>query len=159
LALSDQQLRAHLAQLLEDLAIQLRESVNRTSEASALKHAEIHGDTRWTQRYELHELLREIAVLRTIAVWKIVNYTSKEQSFSAKATSLAHKITHRFFYALLVDSASLLARKQQAALQDVNAGLTRKSREYDALEASRTERLRTVVYELRNPFNAFTSYR
>lgn len=113
--LTEKDLRDHMAHLLDDLSHQLQSAVNKESEAAALKHAETHGDSRWTQRYQLHELLREIASLRTIVIDRVVRYGDREQSFSADAKSTAHKIVHRFFDSFMVDSASLFAARQQHA--------------------------------------------
>src|SRR4051812_31170426 len=59
--LTDLELRDHFADLLEDLCQQLEVPLTEDSEITALRLAEIHGDTRWVQGYKLPELIREIA--------------------------------------------------------------------------------------------------
>ena len=55
-----------------DLCNQLEVPLTEASEISALKHAEIHGDARWTQGYKLPELIREVAALRTVVIAAVV---------------------------------------------------------------------------------------
>jgi hypothetical protein len=114
-ALNIVELRNHISVLLESLSRQLQVAVNLDSESDALRDAETHGDTRWTQKFQLHELFREIAMLQTIVVERVEHFTSCHSEFSAEARCLGHKIIHRFFDSLIADSifASLRGKKMR----------------------------------------------
>lgn len=112
-ALSDEQLRDHFGELLEDLCNQLEVPLTEESEISALRHAEVHGDLRWAQGYKLPELIREIAALRTVVVAAVVQHGHAH--FDLRVQSLANIIVHRFFDALVVESVSFFATLAQDA--------------------------------------------
>jgi len=111
--LTDVELRDHFADLLEDLCNQLEVPLTEASEISALRHAEHHGDTRWTQGYKLPELIREIAALRTVVIAAVVAHG--QSRLTAHEQSLANIIVHRFFDALVVESATFFATLSQDA--------------------------------------------
>lgn len=112
--LTDTELRNHFAALLEDLCDQLEVPLTEASEISALKHAEAHGDTRWSQGYKLPELIREIAALRTVIIRAVVAHDYS--SFTMHERSLANIIVHRFFDALVVESATFFASLSDDAI-------------------------------------------
>lgn len=111
--LTELELRDHFADLLEDLCNQLEVPLTETSEISALKHAEIHGDTRWSQGYKLPELIREVAALRTVVIAAVVAHGHTRLSLHEQ--SLANIIVHRFFDALVLESATFFATLSQDA--------------------------------------------
>lgn len=111
--LTDAELRDHFAELLEDLCNQLEVPLTETSEIVALKHAETHGDTRWLQGYKLPELIREVAALRTVVIAAVVAHGHARLSLQEQ--SLANIIVHRFFDALVVESATFFATLSQDA--------------------------------------------
>jgi signal transduction histidine kinase len=112
-ALSDTELRDHFSDLLEDLCHQLEVPLTETSEISALKHAEVHGDIRWAQGYKLPELIREVAALRTVVIAAVVAHGHSRLSLHEQ--SLANIIVHRFFDAVVVESATFFASLSQDA--------------------------------------------
>jgi signal transduction histidine kinase len=116
--LTETELLDHMGQLLEDLCDQLQLDVNVGSEASARHHAEAHGDTRWTQRFQLRELLKEIGSLRTVVIEYVVRHTSAAPGIPIEAAVTAHKIVHRFFDAFMADSASLFAARHEHAMSE-----------------------------------------
>ena len=155
------ELRNHISVLLESLSSQLQVAVNLNSESDALRDAETHGDTRWTQKFQLHELFREIAMLRTIVIERVEHFTSAHSEFSAEARCLGHKIVHRFFDALIADSVSRFSkRKEDAAakaeqeLRTLNDALEKRNGEYAVVDAARKRMIRTLSHELRTPLNA-----
>lgn len=111
--LTDAELRDHFADLLEDLCNQLELPLTETSELSALKHAETHGDMRWVQSYKLPEIIREIAALRTVVIAVVVAHGHTRLRLQEQ--SLANIIVHRFFDALVVESATFFAALAQDA--------------------------------------------
>lgn len=113
IALTDLELRDHFGELLEDLSNQLEVPLTETSEISALKHAETHGDMRWVQGYKLTELIREVASLRTVMIAAVVAHGNERLSLHEQ--SLANIIVHRFFDALVLESASFFATLAQDA--------------------------------------------
>ena len=156
-------LRNHISQLLESLSGQLQVAVNHRSVAAALKDAETHGDARWTQKFQLPELFREIAILRTIVIERVECYASSHPEFDDEARCNGHKIIHRFFDALIAGSAQQFSKlkedaatKAQQELQALNDALEQRNREYAAVDAARARMVRILAHELRNPLNVLS---
>lgn len=127
--LTGAELRDHFAELLDDLCRQLEAPLTEAPELSALRHAESHGDLRWSQGYDLPELIREIAALRTVLVAAVVAHGHTR--FSLHELSLANIVVHRFFDALVVESAAFFAalsrdaavlRERQHLAQELHDG-------------------------------------
>lgn len=116
--LTERDLRDHIAELLDDLCDQVQVAVNEQSEAEALRHAEMHGDARWTQRYQLHQLLSEIGALRTAVIETILRPLGTATSARVEATIVAHKVIHRFFDTFMADAASLFAARHEHAMTE-----------------------------------------
>jgi len=114
--LTDVELRDHFADLLEDLCNQLEAPLTEATEISALKNAENHSDARWALGYKLSELIRELAALRTVVIATVVEHGSSRLSLHEQ--SLANIIVHRFFDALVVESATFFTERVARELHD-----------------------------------------
>src|SRR5262245_23311537 len=60
------QLNDHIPQILDDLNRTLCDAFNQEIKERAAWRAASHGHIRWEQRYDISQLIREIADLRTI---------------------------------------------------------------------------------------------
>lgn len=116
--LTEVELRDHMGNLLDDLCNQMQVAINEESEADALRHAELHGDARWTQRYQLHQLVSEIGALRTVVIEAVLRQTAASSAAQTEATLFAHRVVHRFFDTFMADSASLFAARHEHAMSE-----------------------------------------
>ncbi|MGV3531757.1 MAG: ATP-binding protein [Chthoniobacteraceae bacterium] len=116
--LTEVELRDHMGNLLDDLCDQMQVATNEESEADALRHAEVHGDARWTQRYQLHQLVSEIGALRTAVIEAVLRQTAAASAAQTEAALFAHKAVHRFFDTFMADSASLFAARHEHAMSE-----------------------------------------
>lgn len=140
------QLLDHLPRMFDNLANALRGETD-DDEIDAERNARRHGDHRWQQGYELEELLRELARLRTIMVEHVFAFEEKHPEFEAEEKRTAIRCFHRFFEDMIARSVAQYVQEQQAELQARNEHLR-------AVDASRLRLLRNATHDLRNTINA-----
>ncbi|MFL6543004.1 MAG: sensor histidine kinase [Chthoniobacterales bacterium] len=141
------QLLDHLPHMFNDLADALREEIDAERETLANSNARRHGDHRWQQGYELEELLKELARVRTILVDHVLAFEEKRPEFRGEEKRTAVRRFHLFFEDMIARSISQYVDEQQAELRARNEHLR-------AVDESRLRLLRNAAHDLRNTINA-----
>lgn len=140
------QLLDHLPQMFNDLADALRGEVDESG-IDRDRNARQHGDHRWQQGYELEELLRELARVRTILIEHLFIFEEKHPEFEGEEKRAAIRCFHLFFEDMIARSVSQYVQEQQAELRARNEHLR-------TVDASRLRLLRNATHDLRNTINA-----
>jgi RsbT co-antagonist protein rsbRD N-terminal domain len=107
------QLRDHLPQLFENLSTTLRHAFNQEVKVEAAHTAAQHGEHRWSEGYNLTELLREFAHVRTAFISHLVEFEEDHPHFGAAARTFAHVTFHRFFDDAIRNSVEKFQEEQQ----------------------------------------------
>lgn len=107
------QLRDHLPQLFEDLSDTLRDAFSKDVKAEAAHTAARHGEHRWTEGYDLSELIREFAHVRTAFITHLIEFEEHHSDFGAAARAFAHVTFHRFFDDAIRNSVETFQGEQQ----------------------------------------------
>ena len=89
------QLRDDLPQILDNLAMVLNDAFNQDLKQEAAWTAAYHGHLRWKEHYDISELLREFAHLRSILVRYLVEFQGLHQAIGA-SWLFAAAVVHRY---------------------------------------------------------------
>jgi hypothetical protein len=112
------QLQKHIPHLFEDLNALLQSPADSGILRNAGGHARDHGQERFGEGYELHELLRELARLRATVIVHAIAFEEKTPNFSGVVKRVALQRLHSFFDELVFESAEEFVRDQQAGLRN-----------------------------------------
>ena len=88
-------LRDDLPQILDNLAMVLKDAFSRDLKQEAAWTAAAHGYTRWKEHYDISELLREFAHLRSILVRHLLEFQDLHQATGA-SWLFAVTVVHRY---------------------------------------------------------------
>ncbi len=92
------QLKDHVPQILDDLNATLCDAFNQEVEERTAWRAATHGQIRWEQRYDIPQLIREIADLRTILIYHLAEFNDdRVSSFSGRLGVFSMVVVHAFF--------------------------------------------------------------
>ena len=89
------QLRDDLPQILDNLALVLNDAFNQDLKQEAAWIAADHGYLRWKDHYDISELLREFAHLRSILVRHLLEFQGLHQATGA-SWLFAATVVHRY---------------------------------------------------------------
>jgi signal transduction histidine kinase len=147
----------HLPDMFEDLLDYLRHDETPQTEL----HARIHGRSRWEQRFQLQEVLRELLLIRTILINETDHFVGANFKHGAdQILREARRKIARFFDDALLFSASQFSEQQQAQIEEDKKVLASQNQtvraELEAVDAARLRMLRVISHELRNLLNAAT---
>jgi hypothetical protein len=92
------QLKDHIPQILDDLNRTLADAFNQEIKERAAWRAATHGHIRWEQRYDIAQLIREIADLRSILIHHLAEFHDlRIPSFTGRLGVFAMVVVHSFF--------------------------------------------------------------
>ncbi len=94
--LSLHQLRDHLPRLFDNLSRTLRDAFSKEIRAELACSAAKHGEHRWKEGYDLIELLREFAHLRSAFIFHLIAFEESHPDFGGAARVFALVTFHRF---------------------------------------------------------------
>ena len=89
------QLRDDLPQILDNLVMVLNDAFSKDLKQEAAWTAAGHGYTRWKEHYDISELLREFAHLRSILVRHFLEFQDLHQATGA-SWLIAATVVHRY---------------------------------------------------------------
>jgi hypothetical protein len=96
------QLNDHIPQILDDLNRTLCDAFNQEIKERAAWRAATHGHIRWEQRYDISQLIREIADLRTIVIYHLAEFhDDRVPNFLGRLGVFAMVVVHSFFDRLI----------------------------------------------------------
>jgi signal transduction histidine kinase len=144
-AITQEQLRDHLPQMLNDLTDTLLGRGD--PDIGPVENAEKHGHHRWEQGYQLPELVREMARIRAVVVDHLLVFQEEHRHFSAGARRTALRRLHFFFDQVISHSTDQYVREQQAELRTLNEHLR-------AVDDARLRLIRMSTHDLRGAVNA-----
>ncbi len=162
--LTSQQLRDHMPALFDDLAISLRGADVGGVAAGANEDARTHGHHRWLEKYDVAELLREVAIVRRIFLLSVVPaFAAQNSDFSGEVKEIAKRIIHEFFdnmvtrsvdQYVLDEKAELLRATEELSL--ANQSLCKANENLERVDQLRLLLTRNVSHEIRNIANAMS---
>jgi len=135
------QLRDHMPQLLQDLVALLRDKCHAVQQRTR-EDSHLHGEDRWQYGYELSELLRELAIFRSVLMKSLIKFEEEGGHVHLSAMRPARRTVHRFIDDLARRSSVAFVEQQHAQIQN--------------LGDSRLRLLRSVSHELRNLVNSIS---
>lgn len=142
------QLLDHLPQLCRELAAFLK----RQDAADGVESALAHGRKRWQQGYKLHELIREVCLLRRnfLETW-LGAFASTNPMFDYPVQSAARRMVGQFFDEVIIDSTVQFVEEQMDLLRNAQAEVEAEKR---AAAEAKSNVLRHVGHTLREPLGA-----
>ena len=120
--LTQKQLTKHLPQLLDQLAETLCKAFSQEVKEQAAYIAATHGHHRWKRGYDLSELLRELALLRSELVRHLVAFLDQYPDVAGAARLFVMTTLHRF-----LDNSMRVSVEQFMAAQERTQLSTMKS--------------------------------
>ena len=107
------QLRDHLPQLFENLSDTLRNAFNKDLKEKAAQTAAKHGEHRWKEGYDLSELIREFAHVRSAFIFELIQFEEQHPDFGGAARLFVQVTFHRFFDDAIRNSVEQFREEQQ----------------------------------------------
>jgi len=99
------QLKDHVPQLLDDLNQTLCDAFNPEIKKHAAWRAATHGHIRWEQKYDISQLIREIANLRTVLIYHIAEFRDERvPNLGGRLGLFATVVVHSFLDRLIRNS-------------------------------------------------------
>ncbi len=91
------QLKDHVPQILDDLNATLSDTANQDLKERAAFRAAIHGQIRWKQHYDISQVIREIADLRTILIYHLAEFSdARGPSLNRRLGVFSTVVVHAF---------------------------------------------------------------
>jgi len=92
------QLKDHIPQILDDLNRTLCDAFNQEIKDRTAWCAATHGHIRWEQHYDISQLIREIADLRSVVIYHLAEFhDDRVPSFNGRLGGFAMVVVHSFF--------------------------------------------------------------
>jgi len=92
------QLKDHIPQLLDELNLTLTDAFSQEVKNRTAWQAARHGNIRWHQNYDVAQLIREIAALRTVLTYRLAEFQDEHMPNSYGKNGLfAMVVVHSFF--------------------------------------------------------------
>ena len=107
------QLKDHLPSLFGNLSDTLRDAFDQNRKREATETATKHGEHRWIEGYDLSELIREFAHVRTVFIAHLLEFEECHPDFGAAAKLFAQVTLHRFFDDAVRNSVEQFRAEQQ----------------------------------------------
>ena len=96
------QLKDHLPQILDELNQTLCDAFNPQIKERAAWSAANHGYLRWQQHYNISQLIREFATLRTVLIYHVAEFhDAQTPNFNGKSGLFAMVVLHTYFDRLI----------------------------------------------------------
>ena len=90
------QLRDHIPQLLDNLNQRLRDASNEELKDRAASIAALHGHIRWKEDYNIGEVIREFAVLRSAIIPHLIEFQESSPDIGGASWQFALTVLHGF---------------------------------------------------------------
>jgi hypothetical protein len=101
-ALSASQLKDHVPQILDELNETLYHAFDPQLKKRAAWSAASHGYMRWQQHYDISQLIREIASLRTVLIYRLAEFQEESTAnFNGQLGLFSMVVLHAFFDRLI----------------------------------------------------------
>jgi hypothetical protein len=107
------QIRDHLPQLCENLGNSLRNAFSKDLKAEAAQTAALHGKHRWKEGYDLSELIREFAHVRSAFITPLIEFEELHSDCGGMARRFYQVTFHRFFDDAIRNSVEQFREEQQ----------------------------------------------
>ena len=104
-SLTTYQLRNHTPRILEDILSQLRHYGSETAAKQTGQDAAAHGAARWSQGFDLPELLRECSHLRAIFIYHLRVFEESHPDFGFTERYFAAATLHGVLDEMLIEAA------------------------------------------------------
>jgi signal transduction histidine kinase len=144
--LTYRQLLDHLPELCRELAATLKKPGERSVRDRMTRDASAHGRKRWQQGYRLHELIRELCLIRRnfLDIWPKA-FGAQNQAFDREHAQSVSRTVERFFDDIIIDSTIQFVDDQTEAVRQIKGA---------ALADAKSSLLRHVSHTLREPLAA-----
>ena len=153
-ALTYKLLLDHLPSLFDEMCALLQEPKSRELQGDVQAESRSHGKHRWSQGYEVDELLREIEIIRkTLLVEWITTFGAENPNFSSANKKRAKAIIHNFFGDLTIHSVKQFVEERENELLDYSKRLEQSHEKLQQVDRARQLFTRTLSHELRNILN------
>ena len=117
--LSEKQLTKHIPQLLDQLAETLCNAFSQEVKEDAAYTAATRGHQRWQKGYDLSELLRELALLRSELIRQLVAFLDQNPGDGGASRLFVMTTIHRFLDdSMRVSVEQFMAAQERAQLKD-----------------------------------------
>ncbi|MCY0853674.1 sensor histidine kinase [Cupriavidus sp. D39] len=162
--LTHEQLADHLPAILEGICTALDEGDLERVEGAIERNAKKHGEVRWQQGYHLDELVRELDLFRQVLTGAVLEFAETHSYFTRHHEARTqHLIDEALSFVTLtsirevIDEQNRKINEYTGRLEQANHELTEKQRLVSGLYESRMQITRSVVHDLRNFLNAFST--
>jgi len=143
------QLLDHLPELCSELAALLRQPEAKGTKREAKRDAQAHGWKRWRQGYELHELIREICLVRRdfIDTW-LPRFSDTDARFDIAMQNDARRVAECFFDEVVIEATVQFVDEHDQAVRQANAWVPEATKQGVATKA---EFIKLVTHRVREP--------
>lgn len=154
--LTHQQLLDHLPEIYEECCQFLRTRNASVLVEEAKSDAQIHGEIRWADGYEIDELVRELEIFRGILSTVVLRFADADPRFRGPLAVAASGALQQFFGEIAVHSVAQYASEQQRVIkaytdqiETSNLELSRANNRLEQALAERQRLIAVVVQEVR----------
>ncbi|GAB7549068.1 ATP-binding protein [Cupriavidus sp. 8B] len=162
--LTQEQLADHLPAILEEICSALDEGDLERVEGAIERNAKKHGEVRWEQGYHLDELVRELDLFRQVLTGAVLEFAGAHSYFTRHhEVRTQHFIDETLSFVTLTSIREVINEQNRkiseytGRLEHANHELTEKQRLVSGLYESRMQITRSVVHDLRNFLNTFST--
>jgi signal transduction histidine kinase len=152
--LTDQELMDHFPQLFGDLVNYFLTDADPITRKQTIEAALKHGTTRWKQRYELVEVVRELGIVRRSILDHGIEKFFAENSQWLMSVNHAQRNLDVFFEDSVSGSVQRYVENFAEAMRSTNSMLLKANESLSQIDESRLRLIRTVSHELGNVLNA-----
>jgi signal transduction histidine kinase len=152
--LTDQELMDHFPQLFGDLVKYFLTDADPGTRRETIEAALQHGTTRWKQRYELVEVVRELGIVRRSILDHGIEKFFAENSQWLTSVNHAQRNLDVFFEDSVAGSVQRYVENFAEAMRGANSKLLKANESLSRVDESRLRLMRTVSHELGNVLNA-----
>jgi signal transduction histidine kinase len=163
-SLTHSQLMDHLPAIYAELCELLKAQDLESSQADIRRDAKTHGYYRWSQGYELDEMVRELDVLRRILAAYISDFGQDNPDFQGTPHERALYLIDEVFSIVTTNSIRQAVKQKQDQIDDYtdrlersNKELTQQQSRLQQLASSRLQLTRSVAHDLRNFLQVFAT--
>jgi signal transduction histidine kinase len=154
--LAPTELADHLPALFNDLINYFQVSATESARQRVRQEARKHGDTRWNQRYQLIELLRELGkVHRLLFRYGLDPFFEQHPEFTADGND-ARDLINQFFEDATSGSVLEFVHKYGAQLSQTSQLLADANHQLLRTDVARLSLLRTISHDLGNFLNSLS---
>ena len=148
--LTRSELSDHLPALFDNLLDYLQASAIGSTRQRVRHEAQVHGNQRWKQGYQLTELLREIGVVHRLLLQKGLDcFLQRHPDFSADRED-ARDLINQFFEDATSGSVEQYVQNYAAQLKEAGHSVTKANEHLLRTDAARLALVRMIAHDLGN---------